>query len=300
MDLGEAPFKCCKGCKPQECPDGYECKGDSCVKKGTCPDSVAGCKCGNGQCDPGENNETCPSDCPVACGNGQCDSDETSTNCPGDCPAGTCGDGTCDAGESSTSCSKDCPAASCGNGTCEVGETNQSCATDCPGGICGNGKCDAGEVVTCPTDCATCTANATQCEGTESLKLCQNGTWKTQSCDARCKAEGYDYSAGCAFSPVVNKDACSCGKSAGFGSACDDKQKCSGALFCGTFGGDVKGFCTKYCSNPGGACAGAPSGTSAQCNLELQGQYVCGFECGYSIPCPTGLTCDFFDDVCKP
>jgi len=44
--------------------------------------------CGNGVCEAGENQLSCPNDCNGTCGDGVCQSDETVSSCPNDC--GTC------------------------------------------------------------------------------------------------------------------------------------------------------------------------------------------------------------------
>ncbi len=67
--------------------------------------------CGDYVCDPGEDYQTCPSDCSYVA---------------------TCGDGVCEfyAGESSNTCSADC-VATCGNYVCDTGETYATCPSDC-------------------------------------------------------------------------------------------------------------------------------------------------------------------------
>jgi hypothetical protein len=287
VDLGEAPFFCCKDCDPQ-CPEGYECKGNYCVKKGTCPEFVPECKttssCGNGKCDPGED----------------------ATSCPADCGSGTCGDGKCEPSESCTSCPKDCGTCpqTCGNGKCDPGENATNCPADCGSTTCGNGKCDPGEDATsCPADCGstTCVQDETKCEGTTAIKYCDNNAWKTETCDNVCTSGQYDYSAGCEFSTDKNKDVCLCGNYGTFGSLCDDQILCDPSLFCGTLETGKPGFCSKACTNTGGYCTGAPAGTTAQCVLETSpGQYACGFTCDYLGPCPAGMQCDSLDYLCKP
>jgi MYXO-CTERM domain-containing protein len=159
------------------------------------PGFVTNPVCGNGTCDTGETNATCPGDCPAVCGNGVCETGETKAGCAVDCDAdGTLGlacsaSGACPRGQScygsdqtvftndfcSTACATaaDCPSgfscgsiggdtsicqavvAACGNGTCDAGETNASCPADCPA-ACGNGVCETGETeANCAVDCDT-------------------------------------------------------------------------------------------------------------------------------------------------
>jgi len=311
LDLGDVPFYCNKGGNP-ECPDGYKCMqgtGEThyCVKKGSCPDYVPECSgsstCGNKVCDSGETTESCPSDCPAqTCGDGTCGLGETATGCPADCHISTCGNKTCDAGEDTSTCPTDCKAV-CGNKTCEVGENGSSCPADCGGSGCGNGTCDSGETATsCPADCSSCKSGETKCEAsTSNLSECVNGVWQTQTCEAICKKDGYDYAAGCEYSSTYKKYVCKCNKGGAFGAPCDSKALCATGLICGFFDAS-KGFCTKYCTTPDAVCSGAPSGTTASCILEFSGgKYACGFDCSsYSAKCPTGLTCDSSDDLCKP
>lgn len=103
--------------------------------------------CGNGQCEVGENNQTCPSDClPPA-------NDTNQTN--GTQPV--CGDGTCDPDEDYVSCPEDCsaPAPIC------VPEIN--CTTYCindvlfENGTCVNDAC-VFQNMTCQFGCANTTA----------------------------------------------------------------------------------------------------------------------------------------------
>lgn len=67
--------------------------------------------CGNYICEPGEDAQTCPSDCYVinntSCGNNVCEVNlgETSANCTADCD---CGDNICDASEDYLTCPADC------------------------------------------------------------------------------------------------------------------------------------------------------------------------------------------------
>jgi hypothetical protein len=82
--------------------------------------------CGNGTCDAGETNATCPEDC--TCGNGVCDWErgETANKCPSDC---WCGDGVCDSTESLQTCAVDC--SWCGDRICSGNENANNCFEDC-------------------------------------------------------------------------------------------------------------------------------------------------------------------------
>ena len=309
IDLGEVPFYCCKDCDPQ-CPDGYECKGQFCVKNGSCFDFVPNC-CGNHKCEGGEDPLSCPTDCSGTtnnCGNGKCDPGEDPTSCPADCSSSAaCGDSNCEPTESCTSCSKDCGACptTCGNGSCDGGETPQNCPADCgsTNPVCGNGKCESGETSSnCPKDCSTssCTQDQTQCDGTDKIRYCDSGAWQTETCEALCKTQ-YDYSAGCQLDPTTNKEVCLCGDYGQLGDLCDQDLLCDPSMFCGQFDTTKPGFCSMYCTTPNATCPGGPSGTKAACVLQVGTQYACGFLCDY-YSCPTGLTCQSLgtDLVCQP
>lgn len=108
------------------------------------------------------------------CGDGNCDPDEDINSCPQDCGGGYCGDGTCNAGENCNTCSQDCISKTrgkpgttycCGDGTCEGAEDSSNCAVDCGGGsYCDDGTCDPGEdQCSCPEDCGTPPSTETNC-----------------------------------------------------------------------------------------------------------------------------------------
>jgi hypothetical protein len=114
--------------------------------------------CGDGICDPDENEtiKTCPKDC--KCGDGVCEGRETALNCQKDC---ACGNGTCDPGERASECGTDC---FCGDGKCDGSEDRHSCPKDCGGTWCGDGVCNGGENCdSCAGDCGQCTV--TTCSG---------------------------------------------------------------------------------------------------------------------------------------
>lgn len=290
-DLGDAPFLCNPG--SPRCPTGYTCNAANvCVRDGACPAGVPGCSnanCGDGKCEGGETCSSCEKDCgkcsSSGCGDGKCDTNETCTSCQkdcGPCPAG-CGDGKCDNTENCQNCEKDCGKcpSSCGNNTCDAGETTATCPQDCPS--------------------SSCTDGDTRCVDATTLEYCDTGTLKTDKCDAICAGQ-YDYAVGCRPSPQTGKDICLCANYALFGELCDNDIKCDTGLFCGSFGSTASsGFCTKYCSNPGGTCSGGPSGADARCILNVNNQDACGFDCqSLFSTCPTGLTCDTTAGLCKP
>lgn len=131
--------------------------------------------CGDGTCDPGEDQCNCAADCGTPPGSeaglctdtldNDCDgpTDCDDSDCAGD-PACQCGNGTCDPGEDCNSCPADCISGGggCGDGICEgSGEDCFSCPGDCrcAGGggcnhCCGDGSCSGSENANnCPVDC---------------------------------------------------------------------------------------------------------------------------------------------------
>lgn len=101
-----------------------------------------GGQCGNGACEAGEGNITCPEDCPPpGC---------VSTGCNGGC------------GTYIDNCGQSLACGQCGgygqcshpNGICEpeLGEDPLSCKWECPIG-CDDGICGPGEPLRCPSDC---------------------------------------------------------------------------------------------------------------------------------------------------
>lgn len=104
------------------------------------------------------------------CGDGLCEDGETEGTCPADCtpPGPVCGDGTCEAPESPETCTEDCgePEPVCGNGECEDGESPENCPDDC--GL--PQICDPG---------------TRQCVGLNTIEICNDaGTrWERSPCD---------------------------------------------------------------------------------------------------------------------
>jgi hypothetical protein len=204
-DPGEDSCSCLEDCGPPassetDCNDGKDddCDGDTDCFDTECA-SDPGCPgyCGNGLCDPLEDCQSCPEDCPIktkgppnalyCCGDGICEGHEIMYPdiCPVDCAGTYCGDDNCDTYEDSSNCPEDCGGGSyCGDDTCDPGEDQCNCAADCgtppstetscTDGIdndCGGGTdCDDSD---CDTDPACdCLPNGTSCS--DDSECCSN------------------------------------------------------------------------------------------------------------------------------
>jgi V8-like Glu-specific endopeptidase len=159
-DPSGAYLKACGGTTSPVCGNGTCENGESEV---SCPaDCTTGPVCGNGTCESGETSASCAADCYVApvCGNGTCEPGETAAGCPVDCAMVTCGDGKCEAPETSESCPVDCDMSTpsnCGDGDCTGSESEGTCPADCAVESCGNGSCAPHETCfLCPSDCGSC------------------------------------------------------------------------------------------------------------------------------------------------
>ncbi len=144
-----------------------------------------------------------------------------------------------------------------------------------------------------------CTQGDSICLSEQTIKVCENGLWKTSSCAIECTAGGYDYSAGC--KEMSGKAVCQCGKWVGYGGICTKNILCEPSLKCAAFTPGGLGFCTKTCKN-NAECAGGPPNTHGVCALAISGSsgLVCGFKCDKGIySCPPGLNCDTKDYICK-
>lgn len=280
-NLGDAPFKCSGA---GQCPDGYECNAAKvCVRVGNCPAGVPGCApgpavCGDGRCSDSETCETCDQDC-------------------GGCEGPHCGDGTCAGKETCSTCAQDCGECCTGDGCggeSDMGLPDRGSSPDI-WTQADRGPAPDGPVVT------ECTENDTKCDDTDTLRYCEGGKWHVETCEGLCTANGADYGIDCRILTQTGRDGCLCGNYAQFGDQCTEEILCGSGMFCGAFSSTAsKGFCTKYCSNPGGYCSGSPAGTEATCSLEVGGQYVCAFVCdSVFTDCPQPMVCDF-DYTCKP
>jgi len=125
-----------QGKQMQECTPGHK-------KCGTNGEEIIVCNndgleyvhlefCGEGEvCINGE----CVAESPLLCGDGICEPGETQETCPIDCKPAICGDGICQATESALTCPADCQAAECMNDLdCN---DNLVCTVD----TCVSGKC---------------------------------------------------------------------------------------------------------------------------------------------------------------
>jgi hypothetical protein len=151
----------------------------------TCTE-VCSSACGNGECETGEDTESCPEDCTSTyyCGNGTCDDGE-SCICQGeeeDCEAcledccPVCGDGICEfpePGGSIPGSNKQIPE----NATCEK-DCMGSCEPSCPDPFfCGDDGCGG--------DCAFNCAGGSYCD--PSTETCQKNE-RDSACDPECPA----------------------------------------------------------------------------------------------------------------
>ena len=209
------------------CPSGC-INGDSCCPAGCDSTTDSDCAppvCPTGVCEPGENCQTCPADCPCNAGIGElccgtscgipfCNSqNDPLCNDFIPCTTDSCSNpGTCSAACSNilmTSCSMTsdgcCPAgctpandADCvcnNNGTCDTGETYLNCPADC----C-EADCTAKYDNTCHGECRTyagCSNFITACNGQAgSTATCADGFTTATCCSGTPTSCGTD-STGC-------------------------------------------------------------------------------------------------------
>jgi hypothetical protein len=166
---------------------------------------------------------------------------------------------------------------------------------------CGAGmKCADGACVCDPATCAgCCTADGKACKVGQDNTECGTGGVTCKACTTAdsCKT------AACATGACVlsRKNGAAYPCPGAFGTVCGGGTGivCFTGLTCVTFTSGAKGFCTKTCTGSGSICTGAPVGT-AECSLTgSSGQQYCGFVCFPGV-CPTGLTCDYSAELCKP
>jgi hypothetical protein len=193
------------------CTDCPVCDNDGTCESGedcsNCPDCIISGYCGDGICDPNEENcKNCASDClgktngrwdrQYCCGDGEGDSwypfgcDERCTEdglqC-GEVIPSCCGDLLCEGAEDSFNCEVDCGSRSlpCGDGLCESGEDCNNCPSDCISGMGGGTSCTTCFKGVCDgkcnpskdgPDCADCVSSYCcgdgTCEGDEDSDNC--------------------------------------------------------------------------------------------------------------------------------
>jgi len=155
---------------PASCDDGNPCTNEACSK-----DTGYKCKttgipdcCGNKTCEPLENYEVCPADCPNCDDNNKCTNDsfdyykQKCANFPL-LDIACCGNTACELGETYQSCARDCPSCDDDN-KCTKDRYDyhkQQCANDIIIPCCGNKICDKGveKYSNCPADCPNCDDN---------------------------------------------------------------------------------------------------------------------------------------------
>lgn len=302
-DAGENSANCSKDCKPDCTP---ACGGKQCGPNG-CGGSCGLCGSGKACTDEGQ----CVALGPV-CGNGFCETGETNASCPADCKpaAAVCGNGMCENGESNASCPADCKPAGavCGNGFCETGESNASCPADCKpaGAVCGNGMCENGEsAATCPADCKTTGGSCVgKCGGQSTGCYCDDLCSNNNDCcaDYQAVCKGSTCTPKCVANAVCGApDGCG-GKCTGTctaGLVCNASKVCApstakcGNGICET--GETSTNCAADCKTAGGSCSGMCGKQSGSCYCDSgckQSNDCCAdydkFCGGTSSACPNG------------
>lgn len=166
-------------------------------------------------------------------------------------------------------------------------------------GACGPGmKCGPTGCVCDPVNCTGCCDAATD--------TCQPGTT-----NALCGASGATCAPCAATSCTIAN--CSTGTCVTFanpagaypcpgsyGTVCGGSTgvTCLAGLSCATFVSGQQGFCTRTCTKDSNCTAGAPPNVDEGCNLLAGSQKLCGFYCSPGS-CPTGLSCDYSESLCK-
>lgn len=248
-----------RSCNPSGCDQETKCVYDV-----TCGAAV----CGNGICETGENNSTCPNDCPPP-SNCNCTS-WTSQGCGGAGCASqylgytrSCNPSGC-AAEKTCVYDVTCGAAVCGNGICETGENNSTCPGDCP--VVGY-RCDQ---VGCSPGATWCLSN-NYCLYT-SGGACQYGNYCPPS-GTKSGDTCYYQKVGCNSSGQCNVQTC----------ILQSGQTCNATLGC------VGGGCTNDCSTPGAKRCDPANNTRYQICGQYDTDKCLDWAPAYS--CPSGQTC---------
>jgi len=267
-----ASSESCASCS-QDCSK-IPCCGNNICEAGEIGTCLEDCLCGNGACgDPGENCNTCPTDCP----------------CP---PPPLCPDGTVDPLE-------DCDGNNLNGGTCALyGYTSgalrcdSECKYDFSGcGVtpCGDNLCDSagGENNSnCPVDCKC--DNDGRCESPgENLSNCSSDC--TCDADTICEApkEICDYCSPCCGPECNNNDKCDSGEN---NSSCPLECPCDNDNTCEPAQGETTANCAGDCK-----CGNGKIDTGEQCegsNLNGQTCVSQGFTGGGSLGCTSQCVFD--------
>ena len=315
---GETATTCAKDCKATCAPScaGKDCGDiDGCggLCAGACPgggtytadkNCQGGSLCGNGTCDAGENNSSCPKDCkadclpqcagktcgPNGCGGicGMCGGGKACTD-EGTCVAlgPVCGNGMCEAGETAENCGQDCKTTGpvCGNGFCEVGETTESCSKDCKPTtpVCGNGMCEAGETTAnCLKDCPASGGDSScvgKCGSKATTCYCDDACTKAGDCctDYKAVCGGTTCTPKCTATTVCGTaDGCNgtCPGTCTAGLVCNSQKVCvPNTAKCGNGvceAGENTTSCPADCKTAAGSCSGLCGKASSGCYCDTQ------------------------------
>jgi len=98
---------------------------------------------------------------------------------------------------------------SCEDGFLDGTDCDDICADAGYGGgdYCGAAQEGTGDICYCGN---TCTDGASRCTNGDTNAVCSGGQWYPESCDAICRANGYDLSLGCRYDPGWADSGCSC------------------------------------------------------------------------------------------
>lgn len=155
------------------------------------------------------------------------------------------------------------------------------------------------DVLVSPDVHSGCTHGDGTCPGPQTIKHCDKGIWKTESCAKQCQAKGHDYAMGC--KTVGSKALCSCATYAAYGSPCNKSILCTPGLLCFVLPVWKLGYCSRACKDRVGCALGSPPMTAPLCNMTLSGQTFCGFSCTLGLfLCPPGLSCNKKNSRCEP
>ena len=246
-----------------------------------------GAECADGQCDGGENCETCPEDCGPCEGGGACCEAHDGPGC--DDPTVQA----CVCAEDSFCCEYSW------DGIC-VGEVEELGCGSCSGGGCGDGQClDPEDCIICPEDCGEC-QGASCCQPHETPG-CDDPAVQACVCaeDAYCCEQMWDDIC------VDEVTSLGCGNCGGDGPQCGNGE-CEGGENCGVCPQDCgecdgQGDCcapheTPGCNDPG--IQKCVCDLDAFCCAEMWDEICveeveaenCG-QCGECVPNCDGLQC---------